>query len=341
MRGATNQFQTGILVDPQIVKAIVNGRLVPFLGAGANLCGRPEMASYKQGQYLPSGGELASYLAENFAYPASDAQEVRCPHCGKTYPAPYPKDLLRVAQYVALFAGSAPLYEELRKIFDADYPPTVLHHLLASIPDILLSRHYPPRYQLIVTTNYDDLLERAFNAASEPFDLVTYVAEGEKRGKFIHRSPDGADCVIENPNTYPELTLERCSVIMKIHGAVDRTDPDRDSFIITEDHYIDYLSRTDISELVPAKLAAKLRRSHFLFLGYSLSDWNLRVILHRIWGEQKLTYNSWAVQLEPKELDRKFWQKRGVDIIKQPLDSYVAALGEGLQALPQKSEDPP
>ena len=65
MGGATNQFQTGILVDPQIVKAIVNGRLVPFLGAGANLCGRPEMASYKQGQYLPSGGELASLASHN------------------------------------------------------------------------------------------------------------------------------------------------------------------------------------------------------------------------------------------------------------------------------------
>jgi SIR2-like domain len=84
--------------------------------------------------------------------------------------------------------------------------------------------------------------------------------------------------------------------------------------LVTEDHYIDYLSRTDISELVPAKLAATLRRSHFLFLGYSLSDWNPRVILHRIWGDQKLTYNSWAIQLEPKELDQKFWQKRGVEL---------------------------
>jgi SIR2-like domain len=331
-------------VDPQIttvVSAILNGRLVPFLGAGANLCGRPDKESYKQGQYLPSGGELASYLAEYFGYPATEAQEVKCPHCGKMHLAPYPKDLLRVAQYVAVSTGSGPLYDELRRVFDADYPPTALHHLVASIPGILRNLHYPPRYQLVVTTNYDDLLERAFNAAGEPFELVTYVAEGEKRGKFLHRSPDGTERVIESPNTYAELALEKRSVIMKIHGAVDRTNPDQDSFIITEDHYIDYLSRTDISELVPAKLAARLRRSHFLFLGYSLSDWNLRVILHRIWGDQKLTYNSWAIQLEPKELDRKFWQNRGVEIINQGLDFYVAALGEGLQALPQKSGNPP
>ncbi len=78
---------------------------------------------------------------------------------------------------------------------------------------------------------------------------------------------------------------------------MDRASPERDSFVITEDHYIDYLTRTDISNLLPVTLAAKLRKSHFLFLGYSLRDWNLRVILHRIWGEQKLTYKSWAIQV--------------------------------------------
>ena len=40
-------------------------------------------------------------------------------------------------------------------------------------------------------------------------------------------------------------------MILKIHGAVDRTDSDRDSYVITEDHYIDYLTRTDISEPRP------------------------------------------------------------------------------------------
>jgi hypothetical protein len=221
----------------------------------------------------------------------------------------------------------------LRKVFDADYPPTALHHLLANTPGILRSRRYPQPYQLIVTTNYDDLLERAFNAADEPFDLVTYVADGNERGKFLHRSPDGTVCLIAKPNEYLKLKLEDRSIIMKIHGAVDRTNPERDSFIITEDHYIDYLTRTDISEAVPVMLAQKLRRSHFLFLGYSLSDWNLRVILHRIWSDQKLSYHSWAIQLNPKELDQKFWQNRNVEIINKRLDDYVAAFSDGLNAL--------
>ena len=67
-------------------------------------------------------------------------------------------------------------------------------------------------------------------------------------------------------------------------------------------------------------LAAKLRKSHFLFLGYGLRDWNMRVILHRIAGEQRLTYKSWAIQRAPTDLDQKFWDRRDVDILDVDLD---------------------
>jgi hypothetical protein len=308
-------------LDPHyktVIKAITDGRLVPFLGAGVNLCGRPQDMAWQRGQYLPSGGELAAYLAENFGYPGSDRF-----------------DLVRVSQYIAVVTGSGPLYEELHSLFDVDYPPTPLHQFLATLPALLREKGYPLRYQLIVTTNYDDLVERAFREAGEPFDLVAYVTEGEReqRGKFVHWPPDGEARLIEKPNEYRGLSLDQRPVILKIHGAVDRTDAGRDSYVITEDHYIDYLTHTDISNLVPVTLAAKLKKSHFLFLGYSLRDWNLRVILHRIWGEQTLTYKSWAIQLKPEPIERKFWNKRDVDILDVHLEEYVAALHERLQAL--------
>ena len=121
-------------------------------------------------------------------------------------------------------------------------------------------------------------------------------------------------------------------MLLKIHGAVDRVNPDRDSYVITEDHYIDYLTRTEVSNLLPVRLAAKLRKSHFLFLGYGLRDWNLRVILHRIWGAQKLKYKSWAIQLNAQPLDREFWRKRDVEIIDVALEEYVARLHDRLPA---------
>ena len=302
-----------------VIKGLIDGRVVPFLGAGVNLVGRPIDAQWLHGQYqyLPNGGELSAYLADSFGYPDNDKW-----------------DLVRVSQYIAVMEGSGPLYEELRKLFNADYPPTSLHQFFARLPSALRNKGYPPRYQLIITTNYDDVMERAFREVNEPFDLVTFIAGGEQRGKFMHLPFDSNESVlIEKPNEYRGLSLDQRSVILKIHGAVDRLNPDDDSYVITEDDYIDYLTRTDLSSLMPVTLAAKLKRSNFLFLGYGLRDWNLRVILYRIWGEQKLTYKSWAIQLEPLEIEKKFWHKRDVDLIGANLEDYIKSLDERLGAL--------
>lgn len=301
----------------RMVQALADGRVVPLLGAGVNLCGRPLETPWQFGQYLPSGHELAVYLAKKFGYPSDELV-----------------DLVRVSQYASIMEGSGPLYEKLRKLFDADYPPSNLHEFLAKLPSTLRSKGYTPRHQLIVTTNYDDVLERAFQAAHEPFDLVAYVADGEQRGKFLHRLPDGETRVIDIPNQYLDLSLEQRTVILKIHGAIDRADARRDSYVITEDHYIDFLTRTDISNLLPITIAVELRQSHFLFLGYGLRDWNLRVILHRIWGEQKLTYKSWAIQLHPEPVDIEFWKTRGVEIFDVRLEDYIAELAVRVDALP-------
>ncbi|MGH2702308.1 MAG: SIR2 family NAD-dependent protein deacylase [Actinomycetota bacterium] len=310
-----------------VMLQITSGRVVPFLGAGANLCSRPDDSPWELGRYLPSGRELARYLAERFDYPFEDKD-----------------DLGRVAQYITVTSGSGPLYAELRGLFDLDYPPTSLHLFLAQLSSALRDKGYPVPGILVVTTNYDDIVERAFKAVGEPFDVVTYIAEGEGRGKFLHFPPDADPCLIDKPNEYQGLPVDASGmnplrpVILKLHGAVDRLAPDRDSFVITEDHYIDYLTRADISSLVPVTLASKLRRSNFLFLGYSLRDWNLRVILHRIWGEQRLTFTSWAVQFRPDSLDRRFWRKRDVEIMDVALDDYVVELTKRLTALQPRTE---
>jgi len=140
-----------------VIRAITEGRVVPFLGAGVNLCCRPQGKAYRPGQreFLPSGTELAGYLADEFG----------CEGGNKN-------DLLRVSQHVAVMQGSGPLYDELHQVFDADYPPTLLHEFLAELPAILERKGYPKRYQLVVTTNYDDLIERTLHEAGERFTKV-------------------------------------------------------------------------------------------------------------------------------------------------------------------------
>src|SRR5581483_6107420 len=91
-----------------VVRSISENQVVPFLGASVNLVGRPADRGWQFGQseFLPVGSELADHLARTFDYPASE-----------------PHDLVRVSQYVAVKAGIGPLYDELRKVFRADYPP--------------------------------------------------------------------------------------------------------------------------------------------------------------------------------------------------------------------------
>lgn len=303
----------------EVVEEIVAGRVTPFLGAGINLCGRPPGVGWEHGRYLPSGLELAQELVSEFRYPLAPDEQV---------------DLLRISQYASIAKGSGPLYLKLRWVFDADYPPTEAHQFFAALPRLLREKGYPVTPQLLVTTNYDDALERAFLAVNEPYDLAWYMADGEPKGLFWQWPHEGTPEPILNPAECHDLSTERRTVILKVHGAVDRQDRERDSFVITEDHYIDYLTRTEISR-VPVMLAQTLKWSHFLFLGYSMRDWNFRVLMHRIWGEQKLKFDSWSVQLEPTEIDKKFWEKRGdVEILDIQLSDYIGELRRRIEALP-------
>jgi SIR2-like domain len=297
-----------------VAELLLEGEVVPFLGAGANLCDRPAGALWCSGEYLPSGAELAQALAERSRYPRPDDG-----------------DLLRVSQYVDAILGEGQLYRYLHAVFDADYPPSSLHHMLARLPPLLRERGRPQL--LVVTTNYDDLVERVLAAAGEPLDVVWYEAKrGPLRGRFMHRTPEGEVVPIERPNMYTGLALAERPVLLKLHGAIDRSDPKRDSYVVTEDSYIDYLVYGDVGEQLPFSLRERMADSHFLFLGYSMRDWNLRVILNRIWGAQQLDLKSWSVQLEPKdpgtrEVEEALWRDRGdVDLVYVPLRDYVEHL---------------
>ena len=304
-----------------VVRGFRNGWVVPVLGAGANRAGRPAGKEWEFGApYLPDGRELAEFLAEEFDDYDGD-----------------PLDLVRVSQYIAVVGGgTGPLYKTLHPVFDRDYTVTPLHDFLGRLPGMLRDAEKLRSYPLILTTNYDDLVERAFDAAGEPYDVCAYVAEGSEaeRGKFRHRLPDGELRTITEPESYLDVSLDDRTTVLKIHGFVDRNrtsvEPE-DSYVITEDHYIDYLARTDLKQLLPPKLLARLAECHFLFLGYSLRDWNLRAILQRLWNERSTRWDSWSIQLAPDPLERKSWELRGVHILEIDLDSYLAGLLERLQ----------
>jgi hypothetical protein len=296
-----------------ITGRLLKGKVVPVLGAGVNLWKRPP-PGFEPGKYLPSAQELANELARDLPNAEIDS-----------------RDLARVSQYMAALMGEGALGEKLHDVFDADYPPTHLHHFLAQLSRKTRESGLARECMLIVTTNYDDSLERAFSKEGEPYDLVTYIALGKDCGRFRHTRPDGSQTLIRRPNEYDGFQIHHRPVIAKLHGAVDRINGEG-SFVITEDHYIDYIARaTNLGKLLPITLRSKLKNSHMLFLGYSLRDWNLRVMLYRLWEEQGgRNFESWAIQVDPDQIDRKAWAKRGVEILPVRVETFVAEVEQRL-----------
>ena len=104
---------------------------------------------------------------------------------------------------------------------------------------------------LIYTTNYDRNLEVAYDVAERP-----YVKIANARDLTFARRDD--------------------TQIVKFHGDFD----DDDSLVLTES---DYFSRLNFDSPLDVKFRADAMSRTLLFIGYSMQDLNIRLLLHRMW----------------------------------------------------------
>ncbi len=301
------------------------GNLVVFLGADANADDRDGPWSEGSGK-LPDDRDLARYLSAHAGL--KDA----------------PLHLAEAAQYAGAVHGEMTLFHWVRQALSVDSEPGPVHRCLAGLPARLGNR-----YQMIVTPKYDSALEKAFIEADERFDVAVYMAPGTaEQGKFVHLPWEALPQTISMPNHYDDFPiiagehrLER-PIIVRINGGVD--DPSAgfrwaDNYVITEDHYIDYLSGCSASEVIPSQLLAKLTRANYLFLGYTIADWRLRVFLQRIWSGPKLgRAKYWAVEREPDALTRDLWQQAGVSLYQSSLTDYLDGLYDFLDDHPDQAQ---
>ena len=234
---------------PMIRQGLSEGHVIPFLGSGASLCNQPDAVSR-----IPSAEQLTDRLAARIVFPKTET-----------------KDLPKVAQYYSVVGGPEELYRDLHGIFDHNYSPGALHRYLAKID----------RPVIVVTTNYDTLIEQAFSDAGKPFDLIVH-STSSLLGERLLWWPHDVDHPSPTSARRIDVDLDKVSVIYKMHGGIDRKEPSRDQYVITEDDYIAFLTRMTKKTAIPAILAEPFQNRHFLFLGYALKDWNLRVVLNGI-----------------------------------------------------------
>jgi hypothetical protein len=301
-----------------IASQLKQGNVIPFLGAGASLSGHPEDVKWdnKTNTFFPTGKELANHLAEESSLPSLD---------------PYDRDdLSKVSSYYGeVAANRTDLTGCLHQTLNRDYQTGAAHRFLADV-DVPL---------LIVTTNYDDLIERAFQAKGKPYHLVAYPTDHkELAAAVLWWKPGATEPEAHAPKSLP-LSLTDTTIIYKMHGTVDRQMNRWDSYVITEEDYVDFLARMTGQTAIPARFMLEFRKRRFLFLGYGLRDWNLRVMLRHLKSALATTdtsatpstddldsLRSWAIQRGPSELERALWLARKVNIYDKNIDDFVGEL---------------
>jgi SIR2-like domain len=278
-----------------ILDEIRAGMVIPFLGAGASRVGMTP----GDPTYLPSGRDLAELLASDSQFPSADLRDR--------------SDLAKVSSYYVDGSNRGALRRKLRRVFvNQAYQYNELHRLIAELATRLF----------VVTTNYDTLLEQAFRDHNKPYDLVVYPADSDEYANAVLWWPHGAtEPEKVKPNQFEVENLGDTNVIYKIHGSV-RFDGDKwDSFVITEEDYVKFLAR--MRHAVPSSIRKYFAERAFLFLGYGLNDWNMRVLLKEV-SVPGIT--SWAILKGPTPFERKLWERRAVDIFDLSLEEFVAEM---------------
>lgn len=252
------------------------GKLVPFVGAGLS---RP--------LGLPSWSDLIDLIAEQLGY---DPSVFKCNG-----------DELQLAEYYVATKGSI---GPLRSVMDRAFNPLDEKIAQSRAHAALVEMRLP----LIYTTNYDGIIERAFELKGRPYHTVSNIDD-------IASAPSDVTHVV------------------KFHG----TFSDDASLVLTESSYFD---RLQFESAIDIKLRADTLGRTLLFVGYSLSDVNIRYMLYKLHKlrEQvkrvgKRTPSAYLTTFGTGEIQRTLLARWDVSIIDlDPLDKSTS-LDAFLEAL--------
>lgn len=280
-------------LENKIIESVKSGRCILFLGAMASAAAPPEGSGFERTAMPPSGGDLSEKLAAECEYPDSDR-----------------KNLQRVALYYQCREGFSrkDLVGAIKaEVAAPEIVPSPALHMLAALP-----------FRIIITTNYDQLFESALTRARTLDGL-------EKKPRITIYDP------LRNgpPEFVPRDPLEVHPVLLKLHGDLTK----EESIVVTEEDYITFIQRMGNPHFHPIheQIRACMMDWPTLFVGYSLKDYNLRLLFKTLrWHVDPANYPlSFSVDPFPDNLIVAVWQKGPkplVSFIKEDLWEFVPEL---------------
>jgi len=189
------------------------------------------------------------------------------------------KDPRIIASWYENEFGRSKLEEKIVSQLNRDVPLPKTHTILANLP-----------LKAIVTTNYDNLLEKALSEKKRNVTKIVYDKQA------------------------PLAEANQLQII-KMHGDID----DPSTIVITKKDYDEYPEK---HKALITHLLGLLISSHFLFVGFSLEDPNFDNIhtqIKSLFGESKR--KSFAIFKNPPSFETKrLKEEMGIEVI--PIEEY-------------------
>lgn len=213
----------------------------------------------------------------------------------KAYLAPGDGSFPWVAQCYELERGRASLLAFLRGKIRTAKEPLSLHLAIASLP-----------FPLILTTNYDVLLETAL----------------QRRGKTYHLVISDDEVGLIQPGAVK---------VVKLYGCVTG----RDSMVVTEEDCFAFLERWP--RILDA-LEGELSRRAFLFVGCDLRDHSFRQLYHHLYPRVDKVGPIYAIQMDLPEPLEHYWTTRGLTVVRTDALEFLEGLAKDMSS---KAEETP
>lgn len=211
------------LLTPSLLETIQRGDAILFLGAGAAFGARGS-----KGEEAPSGERLRDILCDRFLGSALKS-----------------KPLSQVAEVAKNEAGLAKVQEHIKELF-APLQPASFHLLIPSF-----------RWYAIVTTNFDLVLERAYEACPKP--------------------EQGLAPILRDGDNFSEKLRDPSQVLyLKLHGCISHTTDENLPLILASEEYARH--RKNRARLF-RHFEDWARERPVLFCGYDVGDPNIQQIL--------------------------------------------------------------
>lgn len=212
-------------------------------------------------------------------------------------------DHLVLAEYYKLNKGIG----ALRSWMDRKWHSGEIDISASEIHQLIIDLNFP----MIYTTNYDRWLEYAFDSHKKPYVKIADVSDIKD-------------------------IREGVTQIIKFHGDFDHDS----SIVLTESSYFD---RLDFETPLDIKLRADVLGKSILFLGYSLTDINIRFLLYKLnklWekaNSMQAKPRSFILLVQPNPVQEKVLETRGITALVSEHPDPKKGLIEFLQILKGES----